>query len=213
MKKILEFKTFCKNYHKVNEGGGAGKDIIFNGIGYDLELKLTKTGIEVIKKHVYIDEPIDIIGYQDGRRNIDSEGLFDVELQYSIDLEKLNNLTIDRVHYYTDRLFNGYDDENITIHSILSDEADDDDEIIFDCSGYGKTSYMYGAGWFTSHLKKDTIIKVDAFDISPNVTNIVDMLISECDLKINIILKATDQMEETWNDIFFTDDEDDLDEE
>lgn len=204
MKNILEFNNFVKKYKKVNEGGGAGKDIKFSEINYDLMLVATASGIQLQKKEVSVDETIDIVGYQDGLSNIYTDGLFDVDLEYSINFDKFKNLTVAKIKQYSSNLFSDVDDD-VTMGDMLSGE---NAQITLRTEGGGAASYMYGGGWILQKIKKDETIKIDVFEIGDggneylNGANVIDLLSMTCDLVVNVVLKATDKMENMWNDIF-----------
>lgn len=220
MKYILEFNQ----YHQLNEGGGAGKNFEFDEIGYDIKFQYSKDGLKLVSKEVTLGDKLDIIGYYDGQRNIPTDGLFETDIQYTFSEEKLAKVTVAQVIYFVGEgvLFEDYD-ENTTFKEIV----EKGDTIDIQITGSGSVEHMYGAGWLTPSVDKDTEITIDITDISGewavmdyiddvNVQGLMfpymyfaDKFKSQSpEFSASIVLKATQKFVDTWNDIFNSDDED-----
>lgn len=225
MKYILEFNQ----YKKLNEGGGAGKNFEFEDIGYDLRFEYSKDGLKLTKKEVTLGEKMDIIGYYDGRRNIPTEGCFETDIQYTFSEEKLGNVTVAQIIYFTgeDFLLMGNPISDYGREKTLKEIVQEEDGVIdIQITGSGSVEHMYGAGWLTPSMNKGTEIKIDIIDIhgewaiedymdDKNVQGLMfpysvfAKQFKSPDFIADIILKATEKFEEVWEEIFNSDLDDD----
>lgn len=203
MKIILEYNNFIKKYKAINEGGGAGKDIKFKDFSFDIALNYSKGILSLVKKNVELGDTIDIVGYQDGLRDIKTEELFETSISYVINEENLANLTVKNIRYYTHELFDGID-ETKTLKE-LSEESDIDIVI----TGGGTIEHMYGGGWITPKFEKDSVLTLnmnelnDGYDSWINNANIYDCLDKYCEISITANLKALEKFDGLWKELFF----------
>lgn len=197
MKKILEFNKFIQKF-VLNEGGGAGKNFSFNDITFDIKLKYSNGKISEIKKEVDLGDVFDLSGYNEGLSNIKTD-IFETELVYTIDEEKMKNLTVKEIEHYNFVFTDKNDDENL--YDISKSE-----DILIDIEGGGKLEYMYGAGWLTPHVEKDQIIALNMDDLTDGYNtwidnkNVYDCLYDFIKVKVN--LKLTEKFCDLWKDLF-----------
>lgn len=229
MKYILEFKQY-NTKNKLNEGGGAGKNFEFEDIGYDLKFKYSKDGLKLISKEVTLGDKMDLIGYQDGRRNIPTEGLFETDIEYTFSEEKLGNVTVGQIIYFTGEDMWLTNELHVSDYeTTLKEIVQKGDTIDIQITGSGSVEHMYGAGWLTPSMNNGTEIKIDIIDISGewSMTDYIDdknvqglmfpysvfaKQFKSPDFTADIILKATEKFEEVWDNIFNNDDLDDEEE-
>jgi hypothetical protein len=203
MKLILEYNDFLKKYKKINEGGGAGKEIKFDDFEFELKFSYKNGKLELLNKSANIGDKLDIKGYQDGMENISTEDLFETEITYKLDEKLLGDLTIGQIEYYNLDIFNKEDDKNKTLRE-LSDEV----ELKISVYGSGEMKKMYGSGYILSMIDKDDILHFsmgdlnDGYDSYINDRNIYDCLDKYCGLSIDVSLKATEKMQQLWEDLF-----------
>ena len=229
MKYILEFNQ----YHKLNEGGGAGKNFEFEDIGYDLKFEYSKDGLKLISKEVTLGDKMDLIGYQDGRRNISTEGLFETDIKYTFSEEKLGNVTVGQIIYFTGEdmwLTSSLHVSDYDKETTLKEIVQKGDTIDIQITGSGSVEYMYGAGWLTPSMDKGTEIEINIDNMSGewgmmdyiDDKNVQGLMFpysyfakefKSPDFTAEIVLKATEKFEEVWDDIFNNDDLDDEDDE
>ncbi len=202
MKVLKNYGGFVTEKLKmINEGGGAGKDLIFDDVNFQILLEYSDKKLTLIKKELDLGDKLDIIGYDDGMRDIKIENLFEEELNYVIDLEKLSNLTVKKVNYYSGQ-YDEYPDE-MTLGEISENE-----KIQIEISGSGEFSYMLGAGWMHVTIEKDDVVfdtsldLHDGYDSYIDDINIYDCLGANCDLDVTIKLVATEEFENLWSDLF-----------
>lgn len=165
MKYILEFNQ----YHQLNEGGGAGKNFEFDEIGYDIKFQYSKEGLKLVSKEVTLGDKMNIIGYYDGRRNIPTEGLFETDIEYTLSEEKLSNVTVGQVIYFTGEdmwLSNSAHVSDYGENTTFKEIVEQGETIDIQITGSGSVEHMYGASWITPSVDKDTEIKIDIDDIS-----------------------------------------------
>lgn len=197
MKKILEFNKFIQKF-VLNEGGGAGKNFSFNDITFDIKLKYSNGKISEIKKEVDLGDVFDLSGYNEGLSNIKTD-IFETELVYTIDEEKMKNLTVKEIEHYNFVFTDKNDDENL--YDISKSE-----DILIDIEGGGKLEYMYGAGWLTPQVEKDQIIALNMDDLTDGYNtwidnkNVYDCLYDFIKVKVN--LKLTEKFCDLWKDLF-----------
>lgn len=216
MKILKEYKNFvANNMQKINEGGGAGKEFIFEDVEFRIVLTYSKRELEEHINELNLGESFDLIGYQDGLRNINliDRSLLEHTLTYKIDEEKLSKITLKNIEYYThDLTFENEYDDNTTLGEISEKE-----DIEIEISGYGQFTYMYGAGWLTSiitagdEILNTTLDLHDGYDSFINNAKVYDCLNKYCDLDINIKLVASEDFQDLWQDVFLSDDDDDDD--
>jgi len=79
MKKIKKYVQFIneQKLHRINEGGGAGKEFTFHDIEFYVAYEYKNGKLELVKNTLDIGERMDIVGYQDGLRDILTYGLFE----------------------------------------------------------------------------------------------------------------------------------------
>jgi len=202
MKVLKNYNGFVTEKLKmINEGGGAGKDLIFDDVNFQILLEYSDKKLTLIKKELDLGDKLDIIGYDDGMRDIKIENLFEEELNYVIDLEKLSNLTVKKVNYYSGQ-YDEYPDE-MTLGEISENE-----KIQIEISGSGEFSYMLGAGWMHVIIEKDDVVFDTSLDLHDDYDsyiddiNIYDCLGANCDLDVTIKLVATEEFENLWSDLF-----------
>jgi hypothetical protein len=206
MKYLLEFVNFNKNYKKLNEGGGAGKEFSFDDIEYRLLFEFSEDGLKLINKHVSLGDKLDIIGYEDGLRNINVEGLFETDIIHNLTTEKVGSIKISDIVYHVGVgvLFPEY-----TNDMTLQDVVENGETIKINLSGNGKLEYMYGRGYMLSTISENQILKIDTDDISGDYSNMdyindidVVSLFGKYGFNVQLTLKATKRMETMWKDIF-----------
>ena len=200
---IKEFKEFIKKYQKINEGGGAGKDFIFENISGQLYLEISSQGIDVYKKEVTLGGPLKIEGYMEGISDLDPEKLFDIDLKYNTDLEKIYDITLDKIHYFTG--LKEFENSKKTIREYITEGEKIDLNVNFD----SEYSYMFGAGFLISTMSKGDKIEFDIFNgntdefifVSLNNINGGSDLFADI-LNVKIVLTAKESMEELYDKFF-----------
>lgn len=206
MKYLLEFNTFNKKYRKLNEGGGAGKEFIFEDVEYGLSFEYSESGLNLINKHVGLGDKLDINGYQDGLQNINTEGLFETDITHNLTAEKVGSIKISDIVYHVGvgTLFPEY-----TNDMTLRDVVENGETIKINLSGNGELQYMHGGGYIHSIISENQIIKISTDDIRGDYSNMdyindVDVigLFGKYKFEAELILKATKKMETMWKDIF-----------
>lgn len=197
MKKILEFNKFIQKF-VLNDGGGAGKEFTFNDISFEIQLKYSDGNISEIKKTYSLGDVFDLSGYNEGLNNIKTD-IFEAELIYTIDNEKLKNLTVKEIEHYNYVFTDKDDNENLF-------DISKEEDVIITIEGGGKLEYMYGGGWLTPHVEKDQIIALNMDDLNDgyntwiNNKNVYDCLYDIVKVKIN--LKLTEKFCELWQELF-----------
>lgn len=204
---IKEFKTFKEKYQKINEGGGAGKDFKFSCIEGNLDLKITKEGVEVIKNETKGCDSLDILGYQDGIRGLDPNKLFEMKMEYSLKEDELKNMTFGEIK---DRI--GKDKyENVEDEKTIGQYLEEGNELILNIEvGGSEYHHMFGAGFMLSILSKGGTIEFDIFDMEggDGFTSIyMDGKYNEDGLLHNIldttiVLTANEAMENVYKEVF-----------
>jgi len=206
MKFILEFKEYSKK-NKLNEGGGAGKEFTFDDLSYDIKFEYSKEGLKLVSKSVELGDKLDIIGYQDGMRDISTEGLFEADITYTLTSEQVGSITVGQIDYYIGDgvLFSEYDKET-TLKEIVEKTGE---VIELGVNGSGDLEYMYGAGWLTPHVDKETILNINVDNIRGDYSindyiedKEVYSLLSKAGFTANITLKATEKFEQLWKELF-----------
>ena len=204
MKIITEYFEFVKKskLSKINEGGGAGKEIKLEA-SFEIELLYTKSGIKEVKKYLEVENSMDIIGYQDGMRGISTDGIFNETLNYNINVEQLSKITMKDIRYNVGNDFMlEYSDE-----TTLSDIINKGIRIPIKISGSGDLKKMYGRGWTTPVIRKNDTISFDTDNFDGLECymfgkNIYDLM----DCTITIDIKFTEKGDLLWNDLFFDND-------
>jgi hypothetical protein len=205
--KIKNWKQFNENMKPLNEGGGAGKDINFNDISFKIGLTLTLKGITEYKNEINLGESFDVSGYQDGMNNISTIDMFETKLEYKLDHQKMLDLTLGQIRYYSDQFFPGDDDpDKTTLRQLLESGEENDFDIILE--GGGSYSYMFGGGYIHSSVKQgqtilsETLDLNNGYDVYIDDTIIYDCLFKYADENVIITLTAKEKLANLWIDLF-----------
>lgn len=207
---IKEFKTFKEKYQKINEGGGAGKDFKFSCIEGNLDLKITKDGVEVIKNEAKGCGELDIVGYMGGIQNLDPNKLFEMKMEYLLKEDKLKKMTFGEIK---DRI--GEDIyENVENEKTVGQYLEEGNELILNIEvGGSEYHHMFGAGFMLSIMKKGHDIEFDIFDMEGGdgfASIYMDGEYNEDGLLHNIlettlVLTANENMEKVYKEVFVED--------
>lgn len=200
---IKEFNLFKKKYQKINEGGGAGKEFIFDSINGSLDLKITKDKVEVLKKEISAEEPLRIEGYMESIGKLDPNKLFEFDIEYTFNLDKFKKVTFGEIEY---EIGDKYDiDEDKTVGEYL----EEGNEMIIDTEIVSNYKYMHGAGYMSVSFEEGKEIEFDIFDGYSDGTGIYldkNMLHNLPDkfMDVTIKLTANKSMGEIFDEVFVT---------
>lgn len=191
-------------HQKLNEGGGAGKDFIFENINFNLYFTYKDGKMTEYKKSINLEDSFDLQGYGEGLSGINPEGMFKIELSYDINESQLGDITVGDIQYNVGKeLFDGMD-ENKTLLEISKTQ---DLDICFE--GSSSFSYMHGAGYLTPSISTDsTLLSIDpnqvfddGYDDHINDVNLYGLLDKKGAVSINIELTPTEKLIGLWDQL------------
>lgn len=202
MKILKNYNEFVKeSYSPINEGGGAGKQFTFETTSFEINYDYINGELIENSNTFELGETVDIVGYEDGERDIEVNGLFTSD----------NKMVSKFDANLAEKLLNIIGADLTETHSFTITE-----------NRYGDTyDAMIGAGWLTfrfdvgDEVLPEYVADYNFFIDDKDVDNMEQYEELNRELSEDLVsypsMKATETFVELWDRIFINNDEEDED--